>query len=536
MSRDALAALEYDLGIAGIFPSLEELVTTAKPEGVGVTTATPVQRAIMCVLEGKPVRDELWDDPWENFAVRQTFGGVRPEQRDEAFIMSGVRGLKTVMAVCAAICMTQRVAFPSELVAGEEPRVNFVSERKDLADAALGYLKGFVRTIPALQRILVEEPTDGSDSVRLRHPSGVPIEIKVVAAARAGATLVSRWCAGILFDEAPRMASDEDSVRGIQEMLKAVRSRMLPGAMVMFVGSPVGRIGPMYKIFSDNWQKPAAPVIVAKAQGPWLNPIWWTPARCAALKIKDPDAHLTDVLAEFRDVETSFFASSCIDMAVRADPLIRPPEPGRKYTAIIDPATRRNSWTFGIADTTDNVRFRVMMAMQWQGTPSTPLRPTAVFREMKPILDGYGIQTVISDQWAADAMRDIALTHGIGLSSITITPKLKMAMFQSLRVRLDSGLLELPPVPELRDDLVNVRLRISRSGDPIIVLPETTDLRHCDYAAMLGLLCGSYIEESVALEEIANATSASGVRDPFEDEEPTREWWDDDSELQASGW
>ncbi len=528
-----LDSAEAELGIAPAFPTLEELVTAPKPHGIGVVTATPVQRAIMCVLDGLPIRDELWADP----QVQETFGGCVPRvDYEELLLMSGVRGLKTVMCVAAAICMTQKVTFPTELLAGEEPRVNFVSERKDLADAALDYLKGFVQTVDCLRDILVEVPTDGADHVRLRHPSGATIEIKIVAASRAGSTLVSRWCAGMLFDEAPRMASNEDSVRGIQDMLAAVRSRMLPGAKIMFVGSPVGRIGFVYKLFNDNWQKENSPIVVAKAKGPWLNPFWWTVARMQALKEKDPDSYLTDVEADFRDVETSFFASRSIEASIRQTPLIIAPEKGKKYTAIIDPATRRNAWTFGIAETDNNVSFRVCLAMQWMGTPSTPLRPTEVFKEMKPILVDYGIETVISDQYAADAMRDIALTHGIGLTSITITHKLKMAMFQSLRVRLDSGLMELPPVDLLRDDLINVRLRILRSGDPMIVLPETADGRHSDYAAMLGLLCGSYIEENVLNAENQNG-APTAPRDPFDDEdEPNKLWWDDDEELEASGW
>jgi hypothetical protein len=532
----SLEQLERALGIGDEFPSLEELITSAKPAGVGVKTATPVQRAIMHVLDGKLVPDELWDDPWEDFAVRKTFGDARPEVTDEVQVLSGVRGLKTVMAVCAAICMTQRVSFPTDLVAGEEPRVNFVSERKDLADAALKYLKGFMRTIPCCRAILVEEPTDGADHVRVRHPSGEVIEIKVVAASRAGATLVSRWCAGMLFDEAPRMASNEDSVRGIEEMLSAVRSRMLPGARIMFVGSPVGRIGPMYKLFQDNFGKVGASVTVARAKGPWLNPYWWTPPRIQALKEKDFDTFLTDVEAEFRDVETSFFSSSSIENCMREDLLIVAPERGHKYTCIIDPATRRNAWTMGIVDTTDNVRFRVCLAMQWMGTPTAPLESRAVFREMKPILASYGIETCISDQYAADPLRELALLEGVGLSSVTITSKLKMMMNLALRVRLDSGLIELPPDEKVRDDLVNTRLRINRNGDPSIVLPETADGRHCDYSAMLALLCGSYIEVSDGQEDKQESIEAAG--DPLDDEdEPKRAWYDDDDDrLEAANW
>jgi hypothetical protein len=533
----SLEQLERQLGIDEGFPSLEELVTSAKPAGVGVKTATPVQRAIMCVLDGVPIRDELWDDPWEDFAVRKTFGDVRPSVTDEAQVLSGVRGLKTVMAVCAAIRMTQRVTFPTDLVAGEEPRVNFVSERLDLAQAALKYLKGFMRTVECCKKILVEDPTEGSDHVRVYHPSGNIIEIKVVAASRAGSTLVSRWCAGVLFDEAPRMSSNEDSVKGIEEMLYAVRSRMLPGALIMFVGSPVGRIGPMYKMFTDNFGKAGVPVTVARAKGPWLNPFWWTEARMKALREKDFDTYLTDVEADFRDVETSFFSSRSIENCIRQHPLVAAPEKGRKYTCVIDPATRRNAWTMGVADTTDNVRFRLCLAMQWIGTTSAPLSPRAVFKEMKPILEQYGIATCISDQYAADAMRDIALMESIGLTSITITPKLKMAMFQSLRTRVDSGLIELTPEPVMRDDLVNVRLRINRNGDPTIILPETADGRHCDYAAMLGLLCGSYIEVSDGTEASERSPAENSALDPLEDEgEEPRAWYDDDDQLEAANW
>ncbi len=524
-----LDAAERAFGMNAEFPSLEELVTLPKPKGFGLVTATPTQRAVMCLLDGRPVPDHLWAVP----EVRATFGDVRPEVCDEFMCLSGVRGAKTTMGVAAAICMTQRVSFPSDLMAGEMPRVNFVSERMDLVKGALRLLKESAREIPAIQAILYEQPLDSSDYIILRHPSGVPIEIKVVAASREGVTLVSRWCAGMLFDEAPRMASNEDSVKGIEEMLSAVRSRMLPGARIMYIGSPVGRIGPMYKMFTQWFGKPDAPVTVARAKGPWLNPIWWTPERIEALKKKDFDSYLNDVEAEFRDVEQSFFSSIAVDSAVRQAPLVLAPEPGKSYTAVIDPATRRNAWTLGIAETEDNVRFRVCLAMQWMGSNTEPLSPNKVFAEMKPTLERYGVSTVISDQYAADAMKDIALTHGIGLTSITITPKLKIAMNQSLKVRLDAGLMELPPEPQLRDDLVNVRVRVDKHGDPKIILPETSDGRHCDYAAMLALLCGAYIEESVILDVVKKIEEMTF---DAEDEERPREWFDDDRLCDAAGW
>lgn len=530
---DELTLLERELGITERLPTLEELFTLPAPVGVGVTTATPVQRALAHLLEGKPIPDRLWDDPWENYAVRQTFGNERPIVTDEIQIISGVRGAKTYLCVLAAILMTQRVSFPTPILPGERPRINFVSQVTDLVEQALGYVRGLIRSVPSIQALLFEQPTDGSDTFVFRHPSGVPIEITIVAAAKAGATLVSRWCAGVLFDEFPRMASSEDSVKGVDEMMRAVRGRMLPGALIMYVGSPVGRIGTAFKMFTENFGKAGAKIAVARAKGPWLNPIWWTPANCNALKSKDYDAWLNDVEAEFRDIETAFLSSLQVDSCVRPTPITYGYDPSKVYTAVMDPGTRGNSWTFGIAHTDDNRRFHVDLAMQWTGSQAQPLSPRAVLKDLKPILDEYHIETVKSDQHMADALRDLAQLEGIGFTSIAITSKIKNTAFQSLKVRINASLLDLPPVDYLRDDLVNLRLRIDSDSNPKVIVVETNDGRHCDYASMLALLCGSYIEETHAAEQ-GIQPRRPGLEE--EDEPPPRDWWDDDDELQASGW
>jgi hypothetical protein len=319
----------------------------------------------------------------------------------------------------------------------------------------------------------------------------------------------------------------------VDEMMRAVRSRMLPGALIMYVGSPVGRIGTAFKMFMENFGKVGAKVAVARAKGPWLNPIWWTPANCNALREKDPDAWLNDVEAEFRDTETAFLSSLQVDACVRPAPPALSFDPSKTYTAVMDPGTRGNSWTLGIAHTDDNRKFTVDLAMQWTGSSAEPLSPRAVLHDVKAVLDLYHIQTVLSDQHMADALRDLAQIEGIGFTSIAITPKLKNTAYQSLKIRVNGCLLELPPVPYLRDDLVNLRLRINSDGTPRIIVVETNDGRHCDYASMLALLCGSYIEETHA-PGTESARPEPGLEE--EQDAPAREWFDDDHELEASGW
>jgi len=57
-----------------------------------------------------------------------------------------------------------------------------------------------------------------------------------------------------------------------------------------------------------------------------------------------------------------------------------------------------------------------------------------------------------------------------------------------LRTKLSEGEIELPPEPMLRSDLQRVKRRTTQATVQI-VLPKTSDGRHCDFApALLGAL------------------------------------------------
>lgn len=468
-----------------LLSSLESLFMD--PDGFGIDTATPLQRCILRAIEGKPVPLDMLSN----------FGDVQPAKPiKELCVMSGTRGGKTFIACAAAIYASQTVRLDKgagkNIRPGEVPRISIVSVTAKLADVAYGYIRGAIEASEALKGLLTRQPT--ADSLFVRHPSGHEIEIGVAPASRAGASLVGRWSAGVIFDEAPRIATEQDgTVVNLEEMVRAIRSRMLDGAMIMYIGSPVGPTGFVYNLVQANWENANQKACVVRAPGPLMNPFNWTPERVAELLALDPEAYKTDVLAEFRDPETSLLSAQSVDGATRsADQAILDYDPARIYTAVMDPGTRGNSWSFGIADTTDNMIFRVAMTHEWTGSPSNPLSPKAVLAEMKPILEKYHVEVLLTDQYMADALRDIALDMGILVSPITITPALKLGMYESMRTRFDAGMLEIPPDARLRADLLGLKKRAGGAGIKIH-LSVTPDGRHCDLAAMLALLCGRYL-------------------------------------------
>lgn len=495
------------------FDSLEDLLTS--DHGFRLTTITPLQRALCWVIEGKPIPDELWalED------VHQSFGGIRPRYlTNEIMLLCGIRCGKTLFCAATAVwcAMTVDVSEAAGvfLKAGETPRVSVVSATTDNAEETMKYIRGAFTESPFLQAMLVGDIGTG-DTVTIRHPDGCNIDICVAAMSSAGVNLTSRWCATVIFDEAPRMASEDEGKINIEAEVKAVRLRVLKGGWIMYIGSPIGAKGYVFDTYEANWSKDNQKCVIVQAFSYRMNPYYWTPEVCAEAERKDPDTYRTDVLAQFSDPETQLFSQAVVKQCLRDEPLVIPYEQGRRYVAVMDPAATTNAWTFCIAESADNRKFRVVLIRQWRGSKTEPLSPKAVLSEMIPICKSYKIETVLSDQFMAPAIVDLAMDQGMGISPITITQQNKTKMHLALLARMEAKDVELPNDTLLKRDFANVK-KLSRRAGVQIILVETADGRHADYEAMLALLCGGYLEEYELNKPEEKGPKDPTIDDPYE--------------------
>lgn len=509
------AALERARGGSGV-PDVETLFTSA--EYFGVTTATPLQRAVCRIVDGRPLGDaaedahvELalssWKDPTRKVNPRAPI--ARPKQM---VYLAGTRCGKTRFAASLAIRLAMTCDL-KHLMPGEIPRVPIVSLSLDLADVAFSQLSVTCMMQPKLRALLLEEPTAGL--VLLRHPSGRPVEITVAAGKKAGGSLVARWVPGVIFDEAPRMTGSSDgSVVNLSDMRTAVETRLLPGAIALELGSPWAPFGPVYDTTKQYHGAPADGVLVVRAKAWWLNPSWWTKERREEMaKSKKAEVRIalrTDGEAEFTTPEESMYGHTALEAATKTW-TSRPYEKGHEYVATMDPATRSNAWTLTIATRRRNGRLAVVYAQQWIGTKAEPLSPKAVLKEVALILKRYRLTSVETDQWATDFVRDMAGDakddegRDIGFSIIEHTwdAENKWQKFKTFGERLDEGLVELPAVPEVIEDLKRVKRRVTQQGVQI-VMPKTPDGRHCDFAPAVVLALARYLDD--ATEDLSALT------------------------------
>jgi hypothetical protein len=273
-------------------------------------------------------------------------------------------------------------------------------------------------------------------------------------------------------------------------------------------------------------------MVVIKAPGPAMNPHWWSKERCSRLKLADPVAYQTDVLAEFADAEESLFPSNLIVQSTRRGLRDLPHTPGNSYAAAIDPATRGNAWTLVVA-TRQGDRKVIATARQWQGSSMEPLRPREVLEEIAGILRNYELDWCYTDQFAADALRDIAGDSGLTLSVEDWTAKEKVRLFNNLATQMADGCVELPPDEQLAKDLKVVKRRATQNG-VTIVLPKTSDGRHADYAPALARVLSKWLDDyEKPVPNVGSPEYTSWLVDELErreleefEQEQNRPWWD----------
>jgi hypothetical protein len=228
-----------------------------------------------------------------------------------------------------------------------------------------------------------------------------------------------------------------------------------------------------------------------------MNPVWWNEERVSELRDSknrnDQLVYQTDVLAQFADEEEMLFPQALIAKCTRKHPMVVPAQDRHEYVAAIDPATRGNAWTLVVCGRRGRTK-RVVFNCEWKGKPNEPLSPRKVIREIQHICRDYNLDWAYTDQWAADAIKDMGGEEGFHFVDIDWTESEKIDTFTSLASAMADGSVELPDDKTLQKDLKLVKKKPTNRGFSIH-LPSTSDGRHCDYAPALARCMKQWIEE-----------------------------------------
>lgn len=357
---------------------------------------------------------------------------------------------------------------------GDLGTVAIVSTRRDEAAKRL-------RTITAILDALGEEykpMPGGAVGVEI---VGRRVAFQVFAASIAGVSGFTGIF--VLADEVAKWLDSDTGANPATEVLASIRPTMAtqPNARIVLISSPMGMLDAHYDAFEAGDSEFQ---VTAYAPTWEANPTL-TEADTRALE-PDEGTWLREYAAVPQaEVEQALLSELLIDRATREGPLDLPRAPGHYYAATIDPATRGNAWTLAVATRgPDRVR-RVVLCREWVGTRSVPLVPSEVFREIRELLKPYGLTWLTSDQFAGDALKDIARQAGLTLSLEPWTQVSKREGFEGLRSMLLDEELELPPDAAVKSDLLGIRKKLTRNG--VTYELATQGSRHSDYAPAIAM-------------------------------------------------
>lgn len=284
-------------------PMSMESLLTSRAAGFGLD-ASPMQIAAGRIKEGTPL-GPLADVPEVRDMIGCEPSGLPTAAPFEVVSLGAVRCGKTIDDAANAIRLSQCVDV-SAMKPGEDiPRITALSTSVDTSRAFYGHLVGTLRNSPTLSKLMMGEPT--ADSVVLRHPSGLGIEVKISAATRGGYSLASRWQAGVFFQEAPGWYST-DKIVSLEESRETALGRILPGGQIVYSGSPWQPSGFCFDAFTKSFGKPSADLIVLRSGPAWkVNPAYWTDERVAHIKRTSPRTYAMHLLAQFGSAQNSAF-------------------------------------------------------------------------------------------------------------------------------------------------------------------------------------------------------------------------------------
>jgi hypothetical protein len=142
------------------------------------------------------------------------------------------------------------------------------------------------------------------------------------------------------------------------------------------------------------------------------------------------------------------------------------------YVGACDPAFAAggDAFTFTVAHVVgvaDEARVVIDRLESWKGG-RTPLNSDAVLDEIAALAHEFGIDTIISDQYASIPLADALLRRGVTMKAQALTNELKSDLFTSLKRLINLERIELPDRSDLTAELLALELRPTPSGKPRI--------------------------------------------------------------------
>lgn len=378
---------------------------------------------------------------WRGVLARLT-----PTVREFYAVVGRGAGKSRIVAMLA--CAFASRDYPR--VPGEHIYIGIFAPDRKQAGLTLKYIVGLLKSVPALEALIVAERTDA-----IELSNGVIIEVVTasIAAPRGRAYVL------VIVEEASFLPTDQSSNPDV-ELLRAVRPALarVPGSLLAVVSSPYARRGVLYQAWLKHHGKPDGDVVVVQAATLDLNPTFDRRAIDRAYA-DDPASAAAEYGAQFRADVESFISRDVLDAAVVLGRHELAPVAGLRYAGFLDFAGGGggDSATLAIAHREDD-GLAVLDAVR---EVRPPFSPEAVCTDFATVLRAYGCTQATADRWGGQFP-----VEQMGKLGVMVTPSdlAKSDLYKELLPLLNSGRVALLDHPRLITQLASLERRTARGG------------------------------------------------------------------------
>jgi hypothetical protein len=424
----------------------------------------------------------------------------------------GRRSGKSRILGLIAVYLATFIDWRPYLAPGERATVMVLAADRRQARTIMRYVEGVIDAVPMLRALVVSR---AAEAIELANRVVIEIHTASFRAVR-GYTV-----AAALLDECA-FWRDETSSNPDIEILEALRPALatVPGAMLLGASSPYARRGVLWDQYRRHFGEDTSPVLVWKAPTQIMNPNVPSQLIRDALE-RDPARGASEWLADFRADLEAYVRREVVEAAVATGIYERPPVPGLRYVAFVDPSGgSQDSMTLAVAHREPEVRstvtnatkddktdFRLVLDLVRERKP--PLSPQAVVAEFASELERYGLRSISGDRYAGEWPREAFGRHGIRYMT---ADHAKSDIYRELLPLLNSSRVDLLDNARLVSQLCRLERRVGRTGRDIIDHPPGT---HDDVAnAAAGALVSTMSAiETWKPEDILVGSTSSVVAD-----------------------
>lgn len=400
-------------------------------------------RAFIAAAFGLPMsRDQL--------AIYRTCTGRKDaptQQMRELVLVIGRRGGKSRILALIAVWLACFHDYRQYLDEGELGVVQVLAADKEQAKVILRYVKGFIKKVPMLAR-MIERDTN----VGLELSNSISIEITAASFKSSR----GRSCVAALCDECAWW--NDDGANPDLEIVNAIKPGMatIPTSMLLLASSPYARRGVLYNMHRQFHGKDDTRVLSWQAATDVMNREI-DPDFLAQAYEDDPVSAAAEYGAQFRSDVSSFVAREAID-AVTSDERERPYLPDFKFFAFTDAAGGSGSDSFTLAIGHLENGISVLDVIR---EIKPPFSPRTVVEQYSTLLKSYRIRKVVGDRYAGEWPREQFLEHGITYEP---SAKPKSTIYGEFLPLMMSKKCDLLDNQRLVNQLCGLERRTARSG------------------------------------------------------------------------